>query len=185
MIVSAISLDTEKIKALHLKISHNFWSDELLNENARKHLQSTMKNLVFLEYLFWAFALMVVLLVLLVPYEHPKSIFNENWPVHIKVLYKIAYTGFVGCGYYLGNTHQTFYSYAVLRNYYHMKILIYYLREEMGKYKKVAFKRKLFSAQYQRDAKNVFLKSIFQHQALKALVCMVCYTKKYTELVLF
>lgn len=183
--MSAIAVDTDKIKSLNLKISHNFWSDELLNQNARKHLHSTIKKLVCLVYLFWAFALMVVFLVFLVPFEHPKSVFNENWPFHIKLLYKIVYTGFVACGYYLGNSQQTYYSYAVLRNYYHMKILIYYLRAEMGKYKKLAFKRKLYSAQYQRDAKNVFLESIWQHQELKALVCMMYSTKKYTKAVLF
>lgn len=183
--MSSIAVDAAKIKALNLKINNNFWSDEFLNRNAKKQLQSTMRTLVSLEYFFWVLALTVAILVLLIPFEHPKSVFDKNWPDHIKFLYKIVFTGFVACGYYLGNTHQTYYTYAVLRNYYQMKILICYIREEMGKYKKVAFKRKLYSAHYQSDAKNIFLKSILQYKELKALVCLVCFWKNTQKSFLF
>lgn len=175
MIVSTVAVNTEKIKKLHCKSEHNFWTDLRLKQNTKNQLKLVIKISICFAYLFWLLSLFVIIMLLTVRFEHPKSIYNENWPQYLKYTYKTIFALFVIYGYYIGNMHATFYVYVILRNYYHVKILCGFLREEMLKYRKVNLKKKLFSKHYQHNIKVIFLESILQYQKLRALVCAYCW----------
>lgn len=154
------------MKKLSLK-THTFWPVGHLTENEHKGLRKIIRNSVYFEYLFWLFSLLSMVLLFSPAHEHPKAILNPNWSVYAKILYRIAFSLFVICGYYVGNLHQTYYAYGILRNYYQMNVLIYFLRSEMRKYEKLTFATKVDSERYQAEVKRIVLKTIERYQSLR------------------
>lgn len=145
-----------------------------MTPDEKKSLLDTMRLFTFLEILFWILAILTIILIEIEPFKHPKFIYDENWSIYIEILYKSSFLFSCIFGYYIGNSNQTYFAYAILHNYYQIQILISYIKSGIQRYEKMALASKISSVWYQKTAHEVLLRSIQQYQKLKMFV-------KYTK----
>lgn len=84
-----------------------------------------------MQSLFWLLSIIIIILHIFTVFAYPKCVFNENWPNSVKTVWKVSFQCISAVGYYIGNSHQSFYAYALLQNYFQMKILIVYTKNAM------------------------------------------------------
>lgn len=58
--------------------------------------------------------------------------FNENWPLICKIIFKICFYIFTTFAYYLGNVIESYYVYVLLNNYFQLRVMMMFLRRAMA-----------------------------------------------------
>lgn len=176
MAISKVSLDIlEKTikKLLHIK-RNKFWSYDFLPSTQKRQFEREIMVFVLLQFTFWLFAL-ILTIISLAPniIIYPQFVFDFLRPIMPKFFFKIGFSIFMACGYFLGNATECYYAYVVLHNYFQMKTLMAFINEALGRYKKISFNRKMFDSEYQLAVEEVLRRAIQQFHQLKLLIEIV------------
>lgn len=147
----------------------HFWSNEFLSPLEKRKLRDSMRFPVFSEYLLWFFSVVVVIVLEFTAIEHSRFIYKQSWPDFAKRIYKSGFFLLCSCGYYVGNSHHAYYVHTILHSCYQMKLLAAYMKREMKRYRTIPLGSKIHCESYQREAREILMRSIRQYQRLKKL----------------
>lgn len=170
MVVIKISLDflAETLEKLGFYRTKNFWSIDSLTLKEKRNFHNETTTFVLMQFLLWCLALITIGSFFTTDLALLKFIFNEEWTLFIKTIFKICFIVFVSFSYYAANTILCYYAYIILHNYFQMKILMACIKTT-GKYKRRNLKNKTFNNTYQFEMRDIFMRSIKQFQILKLL----------------
>lgn len=146
---------------------HYFWSDSCLKPVERTSLHYHIKISSFFEYMFWILSIVVIISVKLAKMKYPAFLYLEKWPFYIILFFKIGFVLTLILGYYIGNSHHAYYTHGLLHNYYQMRFLVGYIRNAIELCEKTKYTNKTYSAEYQKEIKQILLCGIRQHRKLK------------------
>lgn len=149
----------------------HFWSNEFLSTYEKRKLRNSMRFSTFFEYLFWFFSVVLIIQIEFVGMAYPKFFYKESWPFWANSAYETGFFLFSICGYYVGNSHQTYLAYVILHSCYQMKLLAAYIRNGMNKkYETIPLGNKIYCESYQMEAREILMRTIQQYQRLTKLV---------------
>lgn len=165
VVISKLSLDylQPKLKEFNRDIEEKFWSNKSLQIDFSRD-----KKLFGLLLFLLAFAAVVALvLVAVMPMTWPRCIYNEKWGWCFKVIFKIIFFLYIWSSFCIAITNMCYFVYLALHYRLQMKILIKYIKREMGNYERMQLLHKIYSDLYQEEVRQISLMSIKYYQILK------------------
>lgn len=133
---------------------------EFLTQRERLQLKDTIKPMVFFEFVCVWFSCLILAIYILNPaIVNPKFMYNNNWSYFTKFCCNVTIFWVGHCAYFAAHAHHFQIVYSLLYNYSQMKILIWFLRNQMGGFLK--------SGRFQNRAREIFVTVIEQHRKIK------------------
>lgn len=148
--------------------SHYFWSNEFLTLNENNKMKNRRLLFTIIQSMFWVMSFMLFIRLKIEHIAYSKFALNDDTPIYIGYTYRtVFYIAFV-CGYFIGNSYESYYIYIILHNYFQLKMLSAYICYKMKRYVKLPFKRKWNSNFHQNEVCSMFIVSIKQFQKIKS-----------------
>lgn len=165
VLITKVTMDAlhPKLIAFNRDIRPKFWS----NNNLQIDIKTEMIFFNSLLLLIVVTIAITLVLVVAIPMTLPRCVYNENWSVWFKTTYKIgSFLYFLSC-FYMTITSECYCTYTTLHNRFQMKLLIKYIKREMGNYERMQLLHKFHSDLYQEEVRQILIRSIKHYQLLK------------------